>query len=142
MDRRIVSILGYDKIQDMIYGVARNRKSYVRCNIAKCVSITKGSWLMIRDISTTILVTEIAFVPETGHNFTDAPISVYKLTDNDGNIWGGTCFFIIWKVRYFKLFPVLYILNDKNVVIVIVIVISKTYTSILMQMRQSDWLSH
>ncbi|KAJ7362177.1 Milk fat globule-EGF factor 8 protein [Desmophyllum pertusum] len=65
MDRRIVSILGYDKIQDMIYGVARNRKSYVRCDITKCVSITKGSWLMIRDKSTTILATEIAFVPET-----------------------------------------------------------------------------
>lgn len=91
MDRRIVSILGYDDTKFFIYGVARNRNSYVRCNVTKCVSIRKESWLAIRDSQTTILATEIAFVPETGHNFTDAPISVFSLSDNEGNIWGGTC---------------------------------------------------
>ena len=91
MDRRIVSILGYDKTKDFVYGVAGNRHSYVRCNITTCVSIAKGSWLAIRDSETTILATEIAFVPETGHDLTDAPIPVYKLTDNEGNSWGGTC---------------------------------------------------
>ena len=90
MDGRIVSILGFDATRDMIYGMARTRIAYVRCNITKCVSIGKESWLAIRDLQTTILATEIAFVPETGHDFTDAPISVFKLTDNEGNIWGGT----------------------------------------------------
>ena len=33
---------------------------------------------------------EIFFVPETGHDFTDSAISVFQLTDNEGNIWGGT----------------------------------------------------
>ena len=89
MDKRIVSILGYDGTRDVIYGVARTRIAYVRCNITKCVSIGKESWLAIRDLQTTTLATEIVFVPETGHDFTDAPISVYHLTDNDGNMWGG-----------------------------------------------------
>ena len=89
MDRRIVSILGYDATRDVIYGVARTRIAYVRCNITKCVSIRKESWLAIRDLQNTTLATEIAFVPETGHDFTDAPISVFQLTDNEGNIWGG-----------------------------------------------------
>ena len=90
MDRRIVSILGYDETRDVIYGVARTRIAYVRCNITKCVSIGKKSWLAIRDLQTTILATEIAFVPETGHDFTDTPISVYHLTDDEGNTWTGT----------------------------------------------------
>ncbi|XP_078382530.1 uncharacterized protein LOC144665215 isoform X2 [Oculina patagonica] len=90
MDRRIVSILGYDETKEVIYGVARNRKTYVRCNITKCVSIAKESWLAIRDSQTSILATEIVFVPETGHDFTDAPISVYRLTDNEGNMWGAS----------------------------------------------------
>lgn len=89
MDRRIVSILGHDAARDVIYGVARNTVSYVRCNITKCVSIGKEAWLAIRELQTTTLATEIAFVPKTGHDFTDAPISVYQLTDNEGNIWGG-----------------------------------------------------
>ena len=80
MDRRIVSILGYDETKRAIYG----------CNITKCVSIGMDSWLAIRNLQTTTLATEIAFVPETGHDFTDAPISVFQLTDNEGNIWGGT----------------------------------------------------
>ena len=34
-------------------------------------------------------VWERAFVPETANDFTDASISIYQLTDNEGNIWGG-----------------------------------------------------
>ena len=90
MDRRIVSILGYDETRGVIYGVARTRISYLRCNITKCVSIGKESWLAVRDLPTTTLATEISFVPETGHDFTDAPISAYQLTDSEGNICGGT----------------------------------------------------
>lgn len=89
MDRRIVSILGYDETKGAVYGVARNRKSYLRCNVTKCMAIAAEAWLMIRDSQTTILATEIALLPETGHDFTDAPISVYKLADYDGNIWAG-----------------------------------------------------
>ena len=89
-DRRIVSILGYNKTRDLIYGVSRIRIAYVRCNITKCVSIGKESWLAIRDLPTTTLATEIAFVPETGHDFTDVPISMCQLPDDEGNIWGGT----------------------------------------------------
>lgn len=89
LDRRIVSILGYDQNEDVIYGVARNRRSYLRCNVTKCAAIPSEVWLRLRDLSTTILSTEIAFVPETGHDFTDTPISGYKLVDNDGNKWGG-----------------------------------------------------
>ena len=72
MDRRIVSILGYDETRDVIYGVARTRIAYVRCNITKCMSIRKKAWLAIRDLQTATLATEIAFVPEAGHNFTDS----------------------------------------------------------------------
>lgn len=89
LDRRIVSILGYDQNEDVIYGVARNRRSYLRCNVTKCAAIPSEVWLRLRDLSTTILSTEIAFVPETGHDFTDTQISGYKLVDNDGNKWGG-----------------------------------------------------
>ena len=89
LDRRIVSILGYDQNEDVIYGVARNRRSYLRCNVTKCAVIPSEVWLRLRDLSTTILSTEIAFVPETGHDFTDTQISGYKLVDNDGNKWGG-----------------------------------------------------
>ena len=93
MDRRIVSILGYDKIKDKVYGVAANRRSYVRCHITKCLSVAKESWLTIRSLQTTILATEIAFVPVTGQEFTDAPISVYNLNDAEGNIWAGSFHF-------------------------------------------------
>lgn len=89
LDRRIVSILGYDQNEDVIYGVARNRRSYLRCNVTKCAAIPREVWLKLRDLSTKILSTEIAFVPETGHDFTDTQISEYKLVDNDGNKWGG-----------------------------------------------------
>ncbi|XP_066023314.1 tolloid-like protein 1 [Pocillopora verrucosa] len=90
LDRRIVSILGYDQNEDVIYGVARNRRSYLRCNVTKCAAIPSEVWLRLRDLSTTILSTEIAFVPETGHDFTDTQISGYKLVDNDGNKWGAS----------------------------------------------------
>ena len=39
MDRRIVSILGYNETRDVIYGVARTRIDYLRCNITKGISI-------------------------------------------------------------------------------------------------------
>ncbi|XP_073256200.1 uncharacterized protein [Porites lutea] len=90
LDRRIVSILGYSKMQDMIYGVAPNRRSYVRCNITKCMTVVKTCWLAGRESQTTVLATEIAFIPVTGHDLTDAPISVYNLNDAEGNTWSAS----------------------------------------------------
>ena len=89
LDRRIVSILGYSKMHDMIYGVAPNRRSYVRCNVTKCMTVVKTCWLAGRESQTTVLATEIAFIPVTGHDLTDAPISVYNLNDAEGNTWSG-----------------------------------------------------
>ncbi|PFX17234.1 Lactadherin [Stylophora pistillata] len=88
LDRRIVSILGYDQNEDVIYGVARNRRSYLRCNVTKCAAVPSEDWLRLRDLPTTVLSTEIPFVPETGRDFTDTQISEYEQIDNDGNKWG------------------------------------------------------
>lgn len=99
MDRRIVSILGYDKTQDKIYGVAANRKSYVRCSHTKCVSVLEESWLKIRRLQSTILATEIVFIPETGQDFTDAPIAVYNLIDDVGNKWAGNFYYRSIQLR-------------------------------------------
>lgn len=90
MNRRLVSILGYDKAQNKIYGVAANRKSYVMCNYSlRCVSVAKESWLSIRTSPYTVLATEITFIPETGQDITDAPISVFKVKDSAGRTWSG-----------------------------------------------------
>ena len=101
LGRRIVSILGYSKMQDMIYGVAPNRRSYVRCNVTKCMTVVKTSWLAERKSQTTVLATEIAFIPVTGHDLTDAPISVYNLNDAEGNTWSGRIILETLRVRSF-----------------------------------------
>ena len=101
LDRRIVSILGYSKMQDMIYGVAPNRRSYVRCNVTKCMTVVKTCWLAERESQTTVLATEIAFIPVTGHDLTDAPISVYNLNDAEGNTWSGRVILETLRVRSF-----------------------------------------
>ena len=101
LDRRIVSILGYSKMQDMIYGVAPNRRSYVRCNVTKCMTVVKTCWLAERESQTTVLATEIAFIPVTGHDLTDAPISVYNLNDAEGNTWSGRIILETLRVRSF-----------------------------------------
>ena len=102
MDRRLVSILGYDKAQGKIYGVAANRKSYIKCNSLKCVSVAKESWLNIRTSPYTVLATEITSIPETGQDITDAPISVYKVKDSTGRAWSGNhCSmpFFLWNEK-------------------------------------------
>lgn len=101
LDRRIVSILGYSKMQDMTYGVAPNRRSYVRCNVTKCMTVVKTCWLAGRESQTTVLATEIAFIPVTGHDLTDAPISVYNLNDAEGNTWSGRIILETLMVRSF-----------------------------------------
>ena len=101
LDRRVVSILGYSKVQDMIYGVAPNRRSYVRCNVTKCMTVVKTCWLAERESQTTVLATEIAFIPVTGHDLTDVPISVYNLNDAEGNTWSGRIILETLRVRSF-----------------------------------------
>lgn len=99
LDRRVVSIIGYNKMKDIIYGVAPNRRSYVRCNVTKCMTVVKTSWLAERESQTTVLATEIAFIPVTGHDLTDAPISVYNLNDVEGNTWSGRIILETLRVR-------------------------------------------
>ena len=92
----MLSILGYDKSTMTVYGVATDRKVYAKCQIESAMyplrngriyGIAEEEWLRVRDRGSTILATEIPFIPY--YDGTGTPINCLTTQDNNGSTWGG-----------------------------------------------------
>ena len=88
----MLSILGYDSISSTLYGVAENRRSYMKLQFSpkwKMGATTEEEWNKARDMNSTLLAIEVPFIPVTSFQETDLPPKGLTSADRKGNIWGG-----------------------------------------------------
>ena len=87
----MLGILGYDITKKTVYGVAENRRAYMKFQMGKrtIYGTAASEWYRVRDSDSTILATEVPFIPDAGYLSELPPPVCLTVMDAKGNSWGG-----------------------------------------------------